>query len=51
MDRLLEEINTQLIEQSLYIQSGEVSIINASVIEASLLWQSLSPAFPACMIY
>jgi len=34
MDLLLEEINTQLIEQSLYIQSGEVSIIDASVIEA-----------------
>lgn len=34
MDALFEEINTQLIEQSLYIQSGEVSIIDASVIEA-----------------
>jgi len=34
MSLLLEEVNTQLIEQSLYIQSGEVSIIDASVIEA-----------------
>ncbi len=34
MDELLTEINTQLAEQSLYIQSGEVSIIDASVIEA-----------------
>lgn len=34
MDALLEEINTQMIERSLYIQSGEVSIIDASVIEA-----------------
>lgn len=34
MDKLLSEINTQLAEQSLYIQSGEVSIIDASVIEA-----------------
>lgn len=34
MESLLEEINTQMIEQSLYIQSGEVSIIDASVIEA-----------------
>ena len=34
MSRLLEEVNRQLSEQSLYIQSGEVSIIDASVIEA-----------------
>lgn len=34
MGELLNEINTQLAEQSLYIQSGEVSIIDASVIEA-----------------
>lgn len=31
---LLAEINQQLIEQGLYIQSGEVSIVDASVIEA-----------------
>ncbi len=35
MDTLLEEVNQQLSEQSLYIQSGEVSIIDASVIEAN----------------
>lgn len=35
MDELLNEINTQLAEKSLYIQSGEVSIIDASVIEAN----------------
>ena len=34
MDRLLEEVNDQLSEQSLYIHSGEVSIVDASVIEA-----------------
>lgn len=34
MEPLLEEVNRQLDEQSLYIQSGEVSIIDASVIEA-----------------
>ena len=31
---LLSEINQQLIEQGLYIKSGEVSIVDASVIEA-----------------
>lgn len=35
MDELLNEMNTQLAEQSLYIQSGEASIIDASVIEAN----------------
>lgn len=34
MDLLLEEINQQLSEQGLYIKSGEVSIVDASVIEA-----------------
>ena len=34
MDSLLGEVNRQLSEQSLYIRSGEVSIIDASVIEA-----------------
>ncbi len=34
MAPLLEAINVQLAEQGLYIQSGEVSIIDASVIEA-----------------
>lgn len=34
MDILLEEINQQLSEQGLYIKSGEVSIVDASVIEA-----------------
>lgn len=34
MDGLLGEINTQLGEQGLYIKSGEVSIVDASVIEA-----------------
>ena len=34
MSRLLEEVNRQLSEQSLYIRSGEVSIIDASVVEA-----------------
>lgn len=34
MDDLLNEINEQLAEQSLYIRQGEVSIIDASVIEA-----------------
>ena len=34
MDSLLDEINHQLSEKSLYIRSDEVSIVNASVIEA-----------------
>ena len=34
LTRLLSEINQQLSEQGLYIQSGEVSIVDASVIEA-----------------
>ena len=34
MEALLKEINEQLIEQGLYIKSGTVSIIDASVIEA-----------------
>ena len=34
MDACLGEINTQLSEQGLYIQSGGVSIVDASVIEA-----------------
>lgn len=34
MEKLLEEINTQLVEQGLYIKSGGVSIVDASVIEA-----------------
>jgi len=34
MEGLLNEINHQLSEQGLYIKSGEVSIIDASVIEA-----------------
>ena len=33
-DELLSEINAQLSEQGLYIKSGEVSIVDASVIEA-----------------
>lgn len=34
MDGLLSDINAQLSEQGLYIKSGEVSIVDASVIEA-----------------
>ena len=34
MDTLLGEINAQLSDQGLYIKSGEVSIVDASVIEA-----------------
>jgi transposase, IS5 family len=34
MEPLLQEINTQLIGQGLYIKSGGVSIVDASVIEA-----------------
>lgn len=34
MDELLNEINAQLSEQGLYIKSGEVSIVDTSVIEA-----------------
>ena len=34
MSQLLSEVNQQLCEQGLYIQSGEVSIVDASVIEA-----------------
>lgn len=34
MDSLLNEVNRQLSDQSLYIRSGEVSIVDASVIEA-----------------
>jgi len=34
MDGLLSEINRQLSDQGLYIKSGDVSIIDASVIEA-----------------
>ncbi len=34
MDGLLNEINQQLSDQGLYIKSGEISIVNASVIEA-----------------
>ena len=34
MDCLLSEINQQLCEQGVYIKSGEVSIVDASVIEA-----------------
>lgn len=34
MNSLLDEVNRQLSEQSLYIRSGEVSIVDASVIEA-----------------
>jgi len=34
MEPLLEEINAQLIEQGLFIKSGTVSIVDASVIEA-----------------
>jgi len=34
MDKLLNEINQQLTDQGLYIKSGGVSIIDASVIEA-----------------
>jgi len=35
MESLLEEINLQLSEQGLYIKSGEVSIVDASVIKAN----------------
>jgi len=35
MNELLSEINQQLSEQGLYIRSGEVSIVDASVIEAN----------------
>ena len=34
MEQLLEEVNQQLCEQGLYIKSGEVSIVDASVVEA-----------------
>ena len=34
MSELLSEVNQQLCEQGLYIQSGEVSIVDAGVIEA-----------------
>jgi len=34
MDPLLSEINQQLSERGLYIKAGEVSIVDASVIEA-----------------
>ena len=34
MDKLLNEINGQLISQGLYVKSGGVSIVDASVIEA-----------------
>jgi IS5 family transposase len=34
MDKLLQEINSQLIDKGLYIKSGGVSIVDASVIEA-----------------
>ena len=34
MEKLLQEINAQLVEQGLYIKSGGVSIVDASVIEA-----------------
>ena len=34
LDQLLEEVNTQLADDGLLIRSGEVSIIDASVIEA-----------------
>ena len=34
LKKLLSEINQQLCEQGLYIKSGEVSIVDASVIEA-----------------
>ena len=34
MDKLLSEINAQLSSQGLYIKSGGVSIVDASVIEA-----------------
>lgn len=34
MGQLLAEVNRQLADQSLYVRSGEVSIIDASVIEA-----------------
>ena len=33
MDKLLQEINSQLIDQGLYIKSGDISIVDASVIE------------------
>lgn len=35
MDRLFEAINEQLSNQGLYLKSGEVSIVDASVIEAN----------------
>ncbi len=35
MEALLSEINQQLSEQGFYIKSGEVSIVDASVIEAN----------------
>ncbi|MCF6323762.1 MAG: IS5 family transposase [Gammaproteobacteria bacterium] len=35
METLLSEVNQQLSEQGLYIKSGEVSIVDASVIEAN----------------
>jgi len=35
LNDLFEEINAQLAEKGLYIKSGEVSIIDASVIEAN----------------
>lgn len=34
MEKLLQEVNSQLIEQGLYVKSGGVSIVDASVIEA-----------------
>ncbi|MDP0588324.1 MAG: IS5 family transposase [Candidatus Endonucleobacter bathymodioli] len=34
MDKLLQEINSQLIDKGLYIKSGGISIVDASVIEA-----------------
>ncbi|MDP0590014.1 MAG: transposase [Candidatus Endonucleobacter bathymodioli] len=34
MDKLLQEINSQLIDQGLYIKSVGISIVDASVIEA-----------------
>ena len=34
MDKLLNEINQQLADQGLYIKSGGVSIVDASVMEA-----------------
>ena len=38
MDKLLKEINQQLADQGLYIKSGGVSIVDASVIEAQQCW-------------